>query len=71
MSGARSLRLPVTVTIGGLPAKMLYAGAAPGLVAGVVQINVVIPQGIAGGDVPAEVTIGGLGSQAGVTVAVG
>jgi uncharacterized protein (TIGR03437 family) len=35
--------LPVSVTIDGLPAKVVYAGAAPGLVAGVLQINVVVP----------------------------
>jgi uncharacterized protein (TIGR03437 family) len=35
--------LPVSVTIDNLPAKVLYAGAAPGLVAGVMQINVVVP----------------------------
>jgi uncharacterized protein (TIGR03437 family) len=35
--------LPVSVTIDGLPAQILYAGAAPGLVAGVLQINVVVP----------------------------
>jgi uncharacterized protein (TIGR03437 family) len=35
--------LPVSVTINTLPAQVLYAGAAPGLVAGVLQINVVVP----------------------------
>jgi uncharacterized protein (TIGR03437 family) len=35
--------LPVSVSIYGLPAQVLYAGAAPGLVAGVLQINVVVP----------------------------
>ncbi len=35
--------LPVSVTIDGLPAHVVYAGAAPGLVAGVLQINVVVP----------------------------
>jgi uncharacterized protein (TIGR03437 family) len=34
---------PVSVTIDGLPAHVVYAGAAPGLVAGVLQINVVVP----------------------------
>jgi uncharacterized protein (TIGR03437 family) len=33
------------VTIYGLPAQVIYAGAAPGIVAGVLQINVVVPQG--------------------------
>jgi uncharacterized protein (TIGR03437 family) len=35
--------LPVSVTINGLPAQVIYAGAAPGLVAGALQINVVVP----------------------------
>ena len=35
--------LPVSVTIGGLPAPVTYAGAAPGLVEGVFQINVSVP----------------------------
>jgi uncharacterized protein (TIGR03437 family) len=35
--------LPVSVTIDSLPAPVLYAGAAPGLVAGVLQINLVVP----------------------------
>jgi uncharacterized protein (TIGR03437 family) len=32
--------LPVTAEVGGLKADVLYAGAAPGLVSGVVQVNV-------------------------------
>ena len=36
--------LPVSVSIGGLSADVRYAGAAPGLVAGVIQVNAVIPQ---------------------------
>jgi uncharacterized protein (TIGR03437 family) len=35
--------LPVSVTIDNLPAQVLYAGPAPGIVAGVMQINVVVP----------------------------
>jgi uncharacterized protein (TIGR03437 family) len=38
-----TLATPPTVTIGGQPAPIVYAGAAPGLVAGVVQVNVSIP----------------------------
>jgi uncharacterized protein (TIGR03437 family) len=61
---------PVQVTIGGQPAKLLYAGDAPTL-AGVMQINVRVPAGIKpGGAVPVVVTIGGVNSQPGVTLAV-
>jgi uncharacterized protein (TIGR03437 family) len=37
--------LPISVSINGLPAEITYAGAAPGLVAGALQINVVVPAG--------------------------
>jgi uncharacterized protein (TIGR03437 family) len=40
---------PISVLIGGLPAQVLYAGAAPEAVAGIFQINVQIPQNAAGG----------------------
>ena len=36
--------LPVSVMIDGQPAEILYAGAAPGMVQGVVQVNVRIPE---------------------------
>jgi hypothetical protein len=35
--------LPITIEIGGLPAKVLYAGAAPYLVSGIIQVNAQIP----------------------------
>jgi uncharacterized protein (TIGR03437 family) len=70
VSGPRSLALAVRVTIGGLPAKVLYAGAAPALVAGVVQINVEVPQGVPSGDVAVMVTIDEVSSQGDATVAI-
>jgi uncharacterized protein (TIGR03437 family) len=36
--------VPLTVRIGGVTAEVLYAGPAPGLVAGVLQINARVPQ---------------------------
>ena len=62
--------LPVSVTIGGQPANWTFAGEAPGLVSGVMQLNVVVPTNIAAGDQPIVVTIGGVPSQQGVTVSV-
>lgn len=60
----------VTVTIGGQPADILYAGAAPDLAA-VFQINARVPAGIqAGSQVPVIVTINGIKTQLGVTLAV-
>ena len=61
----------VAVRIGGAPAQVLYQGAAPGIVQGVLQINAVVPTGITPGDtVPIELTIAGVTSPAGVTLAV-
>jgi trimeric autotransporter adhesin len=61
----------VTVTIGGLPATVEYAGAAPGSMAGLFQINARIPANVTPGDqVPVQVKVGGVASQDGVTVSV-
>ena len=62
--------LPVTVTIGGQTIKPLYAGGAPGELAGVMQINVRIPTGIQSGVVPISLQVGSASSQTGVTIAV-
>lgn len=59
------------VTIGGIAAMVQYAGQAPGEIAGLTQVNVVVPQeGSVGPTVPVVVGVGGVQSQAGVTVAV-
>ena len=42
-TGTSGLRLPVSMTNGGAPAEILYAGSAPGMSNGVVQINVRVP----------------------------
>lgn len=61
----------VAVTIGGLPAQINYAGAAPGLISGLVQINAKVPAGVTPGpSVPVQVTIGNASSQAAITLAV-
>jgi uncharacterized protein (TIGR03437 family) len=63
--------LHVAVEIGGQPAQVLYAGAAPGFIAGAMQVNALVPAGVPKGSVVQLVlTIGGFSSQA-VTVAVG
>jgi uncharacterized protein (TIGR03437 family) len=63
--------LPVTATIGGLPANILYYGAAPGDVAGAFQLNVAVPAGVTPGPaVPVSFTVGSKSSQPGVTIAV-
>ncbi len=65
------LALPYSVRIGGLPATVSYAGAAPGIIAGAIQINVIVPSAIVpSATVPVDLTIGGITSPAGVTIAV-
>jgi uncharacterized protein (TIGR03437 family) len=60
----------VSVNIGGAPAQVTYAGAAPYEVEGVFQINAQIPAGAPAGTVPVQITIGPAASQPGLTVAV-
>jgi len=62
--------LKVTAMIGGQPATVLYAGGAPGIVAGVLQVNLRVPDGAAAGSAPVTLMIGGQSSQTGVTVAI-
>ncbi len=62
--------LPVAVSIGGQSAHLLYAGAAPGLVAGVMQINAVVPLNAQASSDEVVVTIGGYASPSAITVAV-
>jgi uncharacterized protein (TIGR03437 family) len=62
---------PVTVLIGGVQATVLYAGAAPGEVAGLMQINVQIPSNApVGNQVPVLVVVGDYISQSGLTIAI-
>src|ERR1019366_277151 len=62
--------LQPTVTIGGQPAHWSFAGEAPGLVSGVMQLNVQVPTVIAAGDQPIVVSVGTNSSPSGVTVSV-
>jgi uncharacterized protein (TIGR03437 family) len=61
----------VSVTIGGQTAEISYAGEAPTLVSGVIQINAKIPANIASGNQPVVLTIGNnTNTQQSITVAV-
>jgi uncharacterized protein (TIGR03437 family) len=63
--------LPVSVRIGGMDAQVLYAGAAPGLISGVLQVNVLVPLGARSGPtVPIALTVGPAESPVGVTLAL-
>jgi len=50
---------PVTVTLGGLPAQVLAAALAPDY-AGAMQVNVVVPTGIAAGYAQVTLSVGGV-----------
>jgi uncharacterized protein (TIGR03437 family) len=60
----------VTATVGGRTVGILYAGAIPGQVAGLFQMNLQLPADLATGNQPVVVTVGGNASQANLTVAV-
>jgi uncharacterized protein (TIGR03437 family) len=63
--------LPVTATVGGQDAPVKYAGGAPGLVAGLMQVNIQIPSGIQTGNaVPVVLRVGDAFSPGGVAIAV-
>jgi uncharacterized protein (TIGR03437 family) len=62
--------LPVRVLVGGIEAEWSYAGSAPASVAGLMQINVKIPDGVGVGPVPVLVMIGDHPSQEGIFVSV-
>lgn len=51
--------LPVSVAIGGVQAEILYAGAAPGQVAGLMQVNALVPDAVpSGAPVPVVIKVG-------------
>ena len=54
-----------SATIGPLPAQVSFVGLAPGFV-GLTQMNIVVPPGLASGDYPLSVTIGGQTSNSGL-----
>jgi uncharacterized protein (TIGR03437 family) len=63
--------LPVSVEIGGIEADVLFAGSAPGLVAGVVQVNCRVPPSVVPGyTVPVVLKVGAAASQSGVTLSI-
>src|SRR5579871_248222 len=62
---------PVTATLGGVPAQVLYAGAAPNLINGAVQVNVVVPEGASPNPAaPITLSMGSYATQPGVTVSI-
>jgi uncharacterized protein (TIGR03437 family) len=71
LSALKTPVLPVSATIGGIPATVLYAGSAACSVSGVMQVNVRIPANApAGSSVPIVITVGSAITQTNVTLAV-
>jgi uncharacterized protein (TIGR03437 family) len=63
--------LPVSVQIGGWESDVLFVGAAPNLISGIVQVNSRIPASVvAGPAVPVILKVGTAASPQGVTLAV-
>ena len=61
----------VSVTIGGVPATVEYAGGSPGSVVGLLQVNVRVPAGVTSGPaVPVVLRVDTTPSRDGVTVAI-
>jgi uncharacterized protein (TIGR03437 family) len=61
----------VTANIGGFPAQVIYAGAAPTLLQGVLQVNAIIPPNVVpGSQVPVTITIARVASQPYINIAV-
>ena len=60
----------ILVNIGGVATTVQYAGSAPGDVAGVLQVNAVVPASVGSGPQAVMLTVGGVVSQPGVTIAV-
>jgi uncharacterized protein (TIGR03437 family) len=59
---------PTGVLIGGQPASIAAYSEAPGIVSGVLQINVIVPPGAGTGPQPLSVSFGATATQANVTV---
>jgi uncharacterized protein (TIGR03437 family) len=64
------LTLNVTAAIGEQNAEVVYAGAAPGFVVGVYQLNLRVPAGVGVGRQPLVFRASGAASELGVTVAI-
>ncbi len=51
--------LAVTVTVGGVNAHLLYCGAEPNVISGMMEVKVQLPAGVSGSAVPLVLNIGG------------
>jgi uncharacterized protein (TIGR03437 family) len=60
--------LPVSATVGGKAAGVMYAGAAPGYIVGLMQINLRLPASMPSGPSPLVLNIGGFTTTVSVTI---
>ncbi len=60
----------VSARIGGVPATVAFIGGAPGLVNGVIQVNLIPDPSVHGDDLALDITIRGVTSSAGPSVAI-
>ena len=72
VTAANSAAATITATVAGLPATVLYAGAAPGLIAGMDEVDLRLPAGVVhNSSAPVVVTINGSSSVSNVvTIAI-
>ena len=62
--------LKTSVTIGGQPATVIYAGTPPGFLSGLTLVQATVPSGLAAGPVPVVLTSGSASTTQTVTIAV-
>jgi uncharacterized protein (TIGR03437 family) len=61
--------LPVSVTVGGKSAALVYAGAAPNMIAGILEVKLQLPAGVSSGSaVPLVLNIGGFTTTVNVAI---
>jgi uncharacterized protein (TIGR03437 family) len=65
-----ALALPIRALIGGKSATVVSAGNGVGIVSGVIQVNLVVPEGLSAGSHMVRVYIGSGETQYDVTIAV-
>ncbi len=68
--GVSSTIARVSAEVDGQPAEVLYAGGAPDLIAGVLQVNLRLPANLRPGELPVVIRVGESASQARVTVTI-
>lgn len=62
--------LPVTATIGGIASDVQFVAGDYTLTPGIIRVFIRVPVGITGSAIPVIVTVGGVSTQYGVTIAV-